>query len=238
MARTAESAGRLISPCRAPAGCAGAGTLFRRRSLPPRVEPPTDADALAFLATGAVPGLAQPTSDERLAFLRRCLKATAFKEKAWPHFACFVDASNVARRRPVPVHEVNAPKASLADLDAVVAALKALRYVPFVVSDANLFRLIDEPYEYQRKYTQYPHSVAERRQADNIILNALRRLPEAACVTNDRFSKPDEVRDYADVLALRSTFYRHRWDGDAPRFVDPTGEPMPDALRRLVARFG
>jgi hypothetical protein len=201
------------------------------------VDPPSDADALAFLETGAVPGLAEPTVEDRLAYLKRCLKVTAFKEKAWPHFACFVDASNVARRRPVPVHEVNAAKASLADLDAAVAELRRLRYVPFVVSDANLFRLIDEPYEWQRKYTQYPHSVAERRQADNIILHALRRLPEAACVSNDRFSKPDELRDYGDVLALQGTFFRHRWEGDAPRFVAPGGEPMPDALRRLAARL-
>lgn len=200
---------------------------------------PGAEEALAFLATGAVPGAAEPAFEERLAYLKRCLRVTAFKEKAWPHFACFVDASNVARRRPVPVHEVNAPKASLADLDAAVAALRKLRYVPFVISDANLFRLIDEPYEYQRRYTQYPHSVAERRQADNIILNALRRLPEAACVTNDRFSKPDEVRDYGDVLALRGTFYRHRWTADdAPHFVDPHGAPMPDALTRLAARLG
>ena len=201
------------------------------------MDPPADAEALAFLATGALPGLAQATFDDRLAFLKRCLKVTAFKEKGWPHFACFVDASNVARHRPVPVHEVNAPKARLADLDAVVEALRKLRYVPFVVSDANLFKLIDEPYEYQRKYTQYPHSVADRRQADNIILHALRRLPEAACVSNDRFSKPDELRDYADVLALRGAFHRHRWDGDAPRFEDPQGAPMPDALRRLAARL-
>jgi hypothetical protein len=204
----------------------------------PRVDPPSDADALAFLATGALPGPAAPGPEERLAYVKRCLQVRAFKEKAWPHFACFVDASNVARRRPIPVHEVNAPKASLADLDAVVAELKRLRYVPFVISDANLFKLIDEPYEYQRKYTQYPHSVAERRQADNIILHALRRLPEAACVSNDRFSKPDELRDYGDVLALPATFYRHQWDGDAPRFVTPKGEPMPDALRRLAARYG
>src|SRR5206468_5530606 len=100
-----------------------------------------------------------------------------------------------------------------------------------VVSDANLFQLIDEPYEWQRKYSQYPHSVAERRQADSIVLHALRRLPEAACVTNDRFSKPDEARDFPDVLALRECFYRHAWDGDAPRLVALEGAPMPDAPR-------
>jgi hypothetical protein len=205
--------------------------------VPRDVDPPSDEEALAFLATGAVPGLAKPTPEERLAFLRRCLKVTAFKEKAWPHFACFVDASNVARRRPVAAHEVNAPKARLADLDAVVGALRGLRYVPFVVSDANLFQLIDEPYEFKRKYTAYPHSVAERRQADNVLLHALRRLPEAACVSNDRFSKPDEVRDYADVLARPQGFYRHRWEGDAPRLVTPAGEPMPDALRRFAQRW-
>jgi len=198
---------------------------------------PSEEEALAFLETGAVPGVAAPTEDERVAFVRACLALDAFKAKAWPHFACFVDASNVARRRPVPAHEVNAPKARLADLDAVVAALKKQRFVAFVVSDANLFQLIDEPYEWQRKYSEYPHSVAKGRQADNILLNALRRLPEAACVSNDRFSKPDEQRDYGDVLARPSTFYRHRWDGDAVSFVDAAGAPMPGALRRLARRF-
>lgn len=193
---------------------------------------------LRFLETGEVPGLEAPDEDARLAFLRACLKERAFKEKAWPHFACFVDASNVARRQRVAAHEVNAPKARLADLDAVAAALKALRYVPVVVSDANLFHLMDEPYEYQRKYTQFPHSVSTGRQADKVVLHALRRLPEAVCVTNDRFAKPDEQRDFADVLAEPARFYRHRWDDDAPRFVDAQGEPMPGALRRLVRRFG
>ena len=201
------------------------------------MDPPSDDEALAFLAAGVVPGLAAPSEDERVAFLRRCLKVVAFKEKAWPHFACFVDASNVARRRPVPAHEVNAPKARMADLDAVVEALRKLRYVPFVVSDANLFQLIDDPYAFKAKYTTYPHSVAERRQADNILLHALRRLPEAACVSNDRFSKPDEARDYADVLARPQGFYRHRWEGDEPRLVTPEGQPMPDALRRFARRW-
>jgi hypothetical protein len=199
---------------------------------------PTDEEALRFLASGEVPGLAAPTEDERVAFARACLGSVAFKEKAWPHFACFVDASNVARRRPVAPHEVNAPKARLADLDAAVAALKALRYVPFVVSDANLFQLVDEPYEWQRKYSAYPHSVAKGRQADNILLNGLRRLPEAACVSNDRFAKPDEQRDYADVLARPLTFYRHVWAGDAPAFVAADGTPMPGALRRMARRVG
>lgn len=209
-----------------------------REAFPARaVEPPAPEDALAFLATGVVPGEPAPTTAQRVAFLRRCLLLTKFKEKAWPHFVCFVDASNVARRRKVAVHEVNAPKARLADLDAVVAALKALRYVPFVVSDANLFRLIDEPYEYRRKYTEYPHSVAERQQADAILLRALRRLPEAACVTNDRFDKPDERRDFADVLARPLTFWRHRWEGDEPRLVAADGAPMPDARTRLALRF-
>jgi hypothetical protein len=200
---------------------------------------PTDQDALAFLERGIVPGVAAPTREERVAFARACLKESeAFKKAAWPHFACFVDASNVARHRPVPAAKVNEPKARLADLDAVVAALKKLRYVALVVSDRNLFELIDEPYEYQRKYTQYPHSVAQGRQADSILLHALRRLPEAACVSNDRFSKPDEARDFPDVLAARGRFYRHRWEGDAPRFVDDAGAPMPDALGRLAARLG
>lgn len=198
---------------------------------------PTDDEALRFLETGEVPGVAAPTEDERLAFLKTCLKLDAFKAKAWPHFVCFVDASNVARRNPPPIHEVNAPKASLADLDAAVEALRKLRYVPFVVSDANLFQLIDRPYEYQKKYTEYPHSVAQRRQADNILLNALRRLPEAACVSNDRFAKPDELRDYGDVVARPLTFYRHRWEGDVPSFVDKDGAPMPGAHRRFARRF-
>lgn len=206
----------------------------RSESAPqPAVE---DAEALAFLATGALPGVAAPTVAERAAFARRCLANRAFKEKAWPHFVCFVDASNVARHRRVAAHETNAAKARLADLDAVVAALKALRYVPFVVSDANLFQLIDEPYEFQRKYTQYPHAVAERRQADNIVLQGLRRLPEAACVSNDRFSKPDEARDFDDVLRLPRCFYRHRWEGDTPFLVAPDGSPMPAALERLARR--
>lgn len=160
------------------------------------------------------------------------MKLRAFQERAWPHLACFVDASNVARRRPVPVHEVNTPKAKLADLDAVVGALKKLRYLPIVVSDANLFHLIDEPYEWKRKYGEYPHCVATGRQADNIMLRALRKLPEAAVVTNDRFSKPDEVRDFGDVLALKDCFYRHRWEGDTPFFPD-----MPDAYSRLAGRL-
>lgn len=202
------------------------------------MDAPSDDEALTFLRDGKVPGLAEPTLPERRAFLLRCLQSVPFKEKAWPHFVCFVDASNVARRRPVPAHEVNTPKARLADLDATVAALKKLKYVPFVVSDGNLFRLIDEPYEYQRKYTQYPHSVAERRQADSIMLRALQRLPEAACVTNDRFSKPDEARDFPDVLALKDCFYRHKWDGDDVRFESPDSAPMPDSRTRFAARWG
>ncbi len=210
------------------------------------MEPPTDDDALRFLADGTIPGVAAPDTAARRTYLRACLKVGAFKEKAWPHFVCFVDASNIARRRKVPIHETNTPKARIADLDTAVAALKKLRYVPFVVSDGNLFHLIDEPYEYQKKYTEYPHSVAQRRQADNIILHALRKLPEAACLTNDRFSKPDEIRDYADVLALPDVFFRHRWDAttdspddDAPRFIAASdGDPMPDALTRFARRFG
>ena len=196
------------------------------------------AEVHAFFATGAVPGNAPPTEEDRIAFVRSALGDPEFKERAWPHFTCFVDASNVARRKPPPIHEVNAPKASLADLDAAVEALRRLRYVPFVVSDANLFQLIDRPYDYKAKYTEYPHSVAQRRQADNILLNALRRLPEAACLSNDRFGKPDERRDYGDVLAKPLTFYRHRWDGDAVAFVDDAGTPMPGALRRFARRFG
>lgn len=199
---------------------------------------PTDDEALAFLATGNVPGKEAPSEDDRVAFARECLASTAFKQKAWPHFACFVDASNVARHRPVPAAKVNEPKARLADLDAVFVALKKLRYVPLVVSDKNLFQLIDEPYEYQRKYTEYPHSVAQGRQADNIMLLALRRLPEAACVTNDRFSKPDEARDFPDVLSGADRFFRHRWEGDVPSFVAADGAPMPGALRRLARRLG
>jgi len=195
------------------------------------VEPPTPADAFAFLASGRVRG-APTTPEEARAFLRACLKLPEFRARAWPHFACFVDASNVARRRPVPVHEVNTPKARLADLDAVVEALRALRYVPIVVSDANLFQLIDEPYEWQRKYGEYPHSVARGRQADTIVLRALEQLPEAACVTNDRFSKPDERRDFAHVLSMSDTFYRHAWDGDVPTLVG-----MPHAHARLVHRL-
>lgn len=197
---------------------------------------PSSEDALLFLKTADVPGIEEPTEDDRVAFARAALKVQAFKEKAWPHFACFVDASNVARRQQVEIWKVNEPKAKLADLDAVVAALRKLRYVPIVVSDANLFQLMDRSYEFQEKYTKYPHSVAERRQADNILLHALRRLPEAACLTNDRFSKPDEVRDFGDVLES-ADFYRHRWEGDAPALVTPQGAPMPGALRRLARRL-
>lgn len=196
------------------------------------MDPPTDETALAFLKAGTIEG-APADEAQRRAFLVRCLKVRAFKEKAWPHFACFVDASNVARRRPVPVHEVNTPKARLVDLDAVVDELRRLKYVPFVVSDGNLFQLIDLPYEWQKKYTQYPHSVADRRQADSIVLRALRQLPEAACVTNDRFAKPDEARDFPDVLSLKDCFYRHAWDGDKPLLRD-----MPDALTRMARRLG
>lgn len=196
------------------------------------MDPPSPEVALSFLATGA-----RPEGVSARELVRACLKVREFKEKAWPHFACFVDASNVARRRPVPVHETMTPKARVADLDAAVEALRKLRYVPFVISDANLFHLIDEPYEWKRKYTEYPHSVAAGRQADSIVLRALRKLPEAACVTNDRFSKPDEARDFADVLALEGCFFRHRWEGDAPSFVSREGGPMPDALTRLAMRL-
>lgn len=202
------------------------------------VEPPTDEEALTFLRTGRVPGAEAPDEEARLSFLRRCLSVQAFKEKAWPHLACFVDASNVSRRRKVAVHEVNGPKARLADLDAVVEALRKLRYIPIVVSDGNLFHLMDDPYEYQRKYTSYPHSVAQRRQADSIVLRALQQLPEAAVVSNDRFSKPDEVREYASVLALRDCFFHHRWEGDVPALVGRDGQPMADARRRLARRLG
>ena len=189
---------------------------------------PTVEQALAFLADPALGGAGLI---ERRAFLRACLKLPAFKEKAWPHFVAFVDASNVARRRQVPIHEVNAPKARLADLDAVVDALRRLRYVPFVVSDANLFQLIDEPYAWQKKYTEYPHSVAKGREADTILLRALQKLPEAACVTNDRFSKPNERRDFADVLDAPNRFYRHTWEVDVVTLVG-----MPDALTRIAGR--
>jgi len=192
---------------------------------------PSVDDALAFLASGMIEG-APADERARRAYAARCLKVREFKAKAWPHFACFVDASNVARRRPVAVHEVNAPKAHLADLDAVVDALRKLRYVPIVVSDGNLFQLIDKPYEWKEKYTTYPHSVAERRQADSIVLRALRELPEAACVTNDRFSKPDELRDFPDVLARKDCFYRHAWKDDQPQL------DMPDALTRLARQVG
>lgn len=187
---------------------------------------------MAFLGSGV-----RPPAVSARDHLRACLRVREFKEKAWPHFACFVDASNVARRRRVAVHEVTAPKARLADLDVVVETLRRLRYVPFVVSDGNLFQLIDEPYEWKRKYTEYPHSVAQRRQADSIVLRALRKLPEAACVTNDRFAKPDELRDFGDVLVLDGCFFRHRWDGDVPGFESREGDPMPDALSRLAARL-
>lgn len=191
------------------------------------MDPPSEPAALAFLDRGELPAGVAPRE-----FVRACLKVPAFKAKVWPHFACFVDASNVARRRPVPAHEVNTPKARLADLDAVVDAVRRMRYVPIVVSDANLFQLIDEPYEWQKKYTEYPHSVAKGRQADTIVLRALEKLPEAACVTNDRFSKPDERRDFAHVLDLRDTFYRHAWKEDVPELVD-----MPHAYDRLARRL-
>lgn len=193
---------------------------------------PTPEEALRFLDEGALPEGAEP-----LAFLKGCTRLPEFRAKAWPHFACFVDASNVARRRPVPVHEVNTPKGRLADIDAVVAALKKLRYVPIVVSDASLFHVLDDPYGWQERYTKYPHSVARGQAADTVVLRALRGLPEAACVTNDRFSKPDEVRDFADVLATPRCFYRHRWTEDAPSFVAPDGTPMPGALARLSLRL-
>lgn len=198
---------------------------------------PTDDEALAFLETGRIPSAPSADEDARVAFARACLKSRAFKERAWPHFACFVDASNVARRRQVEIWKVNEDKAKLADLDAAVEALRKLRYVPIVVSDSNLFRLMDRPYEYKEKYTSYPHSVAERRQADNIILHALRRLPEAACLTNDRFSKPDELRDFGDVLES-AEFFRHRWDDEGHvRVVARDGAPAPGALRRLARRL-
>lgn len=183
--------------------------------------------ALAFLEGGHLPADAPPRE-----YVRACLRVPAFRERAWPHLACFVDASNVARRRPVPAHEVNTPKARLADLDAVVEALRRLKYVPIVVSDANLFQLIDEPYEWQRKYTKYPHSVAKGRQADTIVLRALEKLPEAAVVTNDRFAKPDERRDFAHVLDLPGTFFRHTWDDETPSLVG-----MPHAYDRLAGRL-
>ncbi|HET6405976.1 MAG TPA: hypothetical protein VFH78_15135 [Candidatus Thermoplasmatota archaeon] len=193
---------------------------------------PSEAEALAFLERGELPEGVAPRD-----MVRASLKVPAFKAKVWPHFACFVDASNVARRRPVPAHEVNTPKARLADLDAVVEEARRLRYVPIVVSDANLFQLIDEPYEWQRKYSQYPHSVAKGRQADTIVLRALEKLPEGACVTNDRFAKPDERRDFAHVLDMPDTFYRHAWDAEAPRLVAPDGSPMPHAHDRLARRL-
>lgn len=200
------------------------------------IEPAAESDALAFLEGGIVPGVDAPTAEDRIAFLRRALKVAAFKERAWPHFACFVDASNVARRRRVDVTETTVPKARLADLDAVVDLLRKKRYVPLVVSDGNLFQLMDDPYAFRTKYMGKPHSVAERRQADGIVLQALKRLPEAACVSNDRFSKPEEQRFYAEVVATRD-FYRHRWDGDEVRLESPDGNEMPGAFRRMVSKF-
>lgn len=212
---------------------ARADTLLPRVRFAPAMVVPSEAEALAFLERGALP----PGVTKAAAFARACVQVPAFKAKAWPHFACFVDASNVARRRPVPAHEVNTPRGRLADLDAVVAALKALRYVPVVVSDASLFYAIDDPYGWQEKYGKYPHSVARGQQADSVVLRALRSLPEAACVTNDRFSKPDELRDYPDVLAEPGRFFRHQWDGDAPRLVSREGAAMPDAFARMAERL-
>jgi len=191
----------------------------------------------AFLATGAVPGLPSPTFEDRLAYARAGLKDASFKKLAWPHFACFVDASNVARWDPPPTAKVNEPKAKLWRLVACENALRKLGYVPIMVSDGNLFHLMDEPYEYQKRYTQYPHSVAKGFQADRIVLRALRDLPEAAVVSRDRFDKPSDVKDFADVLVDRRAFFAFRFDEHDAIHLFRGSEPMPRATARLAARW-
>lgn len=194
-------------------------------------------DYEGFLATGAVPGEDAPDVEARVAFIRASLKDPAFKKLAWPHFACFVDASNVARWDPPALGKVNEPKAKLWRLQRCEEALRKLGYVPIMVSDGNLFHLMDDPYGYKERYTEYPHSVAKGRQADRIVLRALQKLPEAACVTRDRFDKPEEVQDFPDVLADRSKFYAYRFDDDGAIHLHRGGSPMPSAARRLAARW-
>lgn len=191
----------------------------------------------AFLRDGAVPGVEKPTSDDRLAYLRASLKDVEFKKKAWPHFACFVDASNVARFDPPPVHKVNEPKAKLWRLEKCEAALRKLGYVPIMVSDGNFGRLMDEPFRFDDLYAKPPHSVAKGYQADRILLRALRELPEAACVTRDRFDKPEDKEHFAEVLVDRSKFWMFRFDeaGEIRFFRGETA--MPSAARRLASRW-
>lgn len=200
---------------------------------------PTAAYA-AFFATGAVPGIERPTVEDRLTFIRASFPDERFKKLAWPHFAAFVDASNVARANPPPIHKVNEPKARLEYLEIADAALRKLGYIPIFVSDGSLFHLIDQPYKFREKYGEYPHSIGKGRSADNIVLHALRRLPEAIVVTRDRYDKPDEVRDFADVLGDRSKFYRWRFNEDfsAIEFRQrETDAPLASARRRLAQRW-
>ena len=199
---------------------------------------PTPAEHGFFLATGAVPGVEAPTFEDRLAYVRANLKDVAFKKRAWPHFACFVDASNVARWDPPPVHKVNEPKAKLWRLERCEAALRKLGYVPIMVSDGNLGKLMDEPFRYDDLYTKPPHSVAKGYQADRIVLRALRELPEAACVTRDRYDKPEDREHFAAVLEDRSKFFMFRFDADGAIHFFRGETPMPSAARRLAARWG
>lgn len=192
-----------------------------------------------FFESGSVTGNPADAStlEERLAFIRDHRAEESFKRRAWPHFTAFVDASNVARWDSPKVWEVNEDKAKVRYLLACDAALRKLGYIPLMVSDANLRHLIDEPWTFLEKYGKYPHSTSTGRKADYVVLRALRSLPEAICVSRDRYQSPDELKEWPDVLADRSRFWAYRFEDDGAIRFFRGEDALAPASRRLAAKL-
>ncbi len=194
----------------------------------------------AFFSAGSVKGdeAAPASAPERLAFIKAHWKDEAFRRRAWPFVAAFVDASNVARWDRPAVHEVTKDKAQVRWLVRADEELRRLAYVPVMVSDANLVHIIDEPWTFTERYGKYPHVATPGQKADNVVLRALRSLPEAVCVTRDRFGGPDEQRAYPDVLSEPSRFFAYRFEDDGAVRFFRGDEPLPHAARRMAERVG
>lgn len=194
----------------------------------------------AFFESGSVTGdrKAAAPFDDRLAFVRANWKDPEFRKRAWPYCAAFVDASNVARWDRPAVHEVTRDKAQVKWLIGVEDALRKLAYIPVMVSDANLIHMVDEPWTFKDRWGKYPHTQTPGQKADNVVLRALRSLPEAVCISRDRFRSPDEQKAYPDVLADRSRFYAFRFDDEGRAHFFSGEDALPHAARRIAAAVG